>query len=459
MIFKQHILILSDRSAVLFPHEEEKSITVETPYHLIALLSQLKSFPLAVFINTQGIQVDQTFLPPMSWIDRILYLQRFKEAKTANKELAEISWVMPDIQYITTYKPDQILNKWLKSIKWPITGFYLLPIEGTTVLNFLTSKWNQQKCLNILITSHGNNGIRQTVFWKKHLILTRLLPGTEENPHKISQDVTLTIAYIYRQQHFKKLPVNIFSTIDIEEYLGRKVHYIKDMNGDDLFCKVLQKTFLMRRRFLISNFNSQWNRYRYFIYGLGVSLAVSITAGTYTATKYIDLQKQQKILHKMQISHAHQVKQTTVLHQQTLPYIETLKQKSQPLQSLRESISLYHNLRSYFFDPLPVLSHIAALRSHDMYVEKLKWMRDETGATFTFILKWRENSLSAEQTREEFTNFIKIISEKHPSFKIISAIPPFSEPCKKPLIGYKKGNQIHFQEINKAGKIIIKVLG
>ncbi|MEM9469753.1 MAG: hypothetical protein AAF988_06280 [Pseudomonadota bacterium] len=101
-----------------------------------------------------------------------------------------------------------------------IVGFYLLPVEGTALVNDLSKKLNKgnkvQSAWTIFLGQQHSGGLRQIVIKNGELALTRMSPivNTDVEPglwaQEVSQELTATMSYLTRFGYKKEDGLDIF---------------------------------------------------------------------------------------------------------------------------------------------------------------------------------------------------------------------------------------------------------
>ena len=102
-------------------------------------------------------------------------------------------------------------NKTLEAIRQsrsPIVGFYLLPVEASSMVKILSDKYAKNKryksVWNIFIGQHSNGGLRQIVTRNGELALTRMTPivDTDVEPElwakEVAGELNATMSYLSR---------------------------------------------------------------------------------------------------------------------------------------------------------------------------------------------------------------------------------------------------------------------
>lgn len=380
----KNYLIIADSQATLFLPGGNK-IFIESPDNI----KQINITTLNLVLNTSDLDISYLEIPKMSFFDRQMFAtQRLRHQPSNSFHGCS---VFKDHLIDLNCAASPYIESWLKALT--LQGIHVQRVFPFLLLPQTT----QDPATYLVISDHGDQGIRQTAFRKLQPLFTRLTQPSDP----ILDEIYTTLTYLKNQHHFQ--------TITIQAYVKeRLVKTLESLENVDVRLqiyplqaeKTTEQLFVQQNSFpykfvkpkKLKLASKQRNKR---IFNLGLS--ISTTGLAFLAIwQYLSLSNKFKLLEA---------------EQQAYPKVEQQLTKLKANLPLEASLPTHYRHKLGAPSPLLLFKQIARTLPEGMIVTALKWERLSGEEKVHLDLNIRDQTLEismAVNKIKEFANKLTI---------------------------------------------------
>lgn len=205
-------LIIGDQSATLVD-PQGRAHTLQ-PYYL----GGAKKIKVNLILNNSELDISCVKIPKMSFLDRQKFRQTRKQYKAT--PLLYGSYLHKNVLVESTSPQYEILSDWIKEL---IKKGH----EVASIKPFILSPQAKDQQFSLVLSDHGKDGLRQTVFEGQVPIFTRITQSTYE-------DILATLTYV--KNHYSVQQINVEGAL--EDHL---IHQLKSSQDPQVSFGLLEK--------------------------------------------------------------------------------------------------------------------------------------------------------------------------------------------------------------------------
>ncbi len=315
---QKFVLVVGEANSTLVHFAEGRVRQVwrlEAPCNLVDVLHNHHGVAMDILINTLDQAVHHESVAGLNAFKRRQFMRRCLDLKYNNAEFVAVDDRGAASATVAAIQRSGALQEWLDALTSTsnvVDGVYSLPVESFGLID--ENNCQAQTDWQIVVTRHGENGLRHAIFHKQQLSFMRLAPAIYENRSSvetadaIASSITATIAYTRRlpdggngaitvhvadtHDTFRHLPGQIVGAeavlpIDVLSKIGAQLPNTKAV-GDVVHAIAFANKGVPAARFMPKRFvrrNWMIKAPRYLQHFTVVCLLLSVGAGTFLAVR------------------------------------------------------------------------------------------------------------------------------------------------------------------------------